>query len=137
MKKMQIEVRESSLLFLCCTATIRELPFHSQNLGYEIQYCVNFFGEELKKLVIILSEMIKGEYFERDVNDNLIRNKPKHFIDSKFTIYEEYFAMVFIYHLKIIRTSFMVLKMSSEQKRLSAFSVTSSKRSKPSKNVLG
>ena len=28
-KYLQIDVRESSFIFLCCTATIRELPFHS------------------------------------------------------------------------------------------------------------
>ena len=90
-------------MFLCHTATTRELQLHSKNVGRDIQCYANFSFGELKKFVKILIVRTKEEHFNADANANLITNQLKLFIDRKFTTYEECFGMVFINQLKRLR----------------------------------
>ena len=53
-ENLHYDACEPSLVFLNCTARIRELPGHSQNLRNDLQCYGKFHNEEFQKLVKIL-----------------------------------------------------------------------------------
>ena len=87
-ENLHSDVCESSLVFLCCTTRIRELPVYSQNLRNDLQNYESFHNGECQTLLKNSIKMIKEEHFERDVDENLIKSMRKYFVDRNFTMHE-------------------------------------------------
>ena len=80
--------KDSRLVFLSCTITIKELPVHSENLKNDIHYHMHIPVKQNEQLVTILVKMIDVEHFAREVSTSTIKTHLRHFIASKFTTCE-------------------------------------------------